>query len=246
LREIPAVRGFIVRVDPRRRRREARWRLIDRHVDYSTVDSGPFAGMSLGPIRTGSHIPKRLGSYERELHPLIETWTDYDRVIDVGCGEGWYVVGLARRMPAADIWGFDTSSDAQDSCRETAALNKVRVHVAGTVTALDLGRLVSGRTLVIVDAEGAEVDLLDPAQAPGLKDADILVEMHDFLRAGATATIRQRFADRACVEIAQEPRSAADYPALLGLDEQSQARALDESRAPDQVWLWLPAAPAVS
>src|SRR5262245_14426030 len=44
--------------------------LTTRHGNQ--VLGGPFAGMALVHAVTGSFIPKLLGSYERELHDIIE------------------------------------------------------------------------------------------------------------------------------------------------------------------------------
>lgn len=206
-----------------------------------SVQAGPFAGMNLTPITTGSDAPKRLGSYEAELHPLIESWRDYDTIVDVGCGEGWYVVGLARRMPAARVFGFDISRKAQRACRAMAAANGVNVDVSGAATPETLASLVSGRTLIIVDAEGAEVDVLDPEVAPAMLEADILVEMHDFARPGATGLIRERFARHNIVEIRQEARQRSNYPAVERLRPDDRTYALSEFRDANQIWLWIEA-----
>jgi SAM-dependent methyltransferase len=197
--------------------------------------------MRLTDITTGSHAPKRIGSYEKELHSLIESFSGYDRVINVGCGEGYYVVGLARRMRDADMWGFDIAASAREACRRMAEANAVRVHVHGEATPGALDELVvTDRTLIIVDAEGAEVDVLDPSKAPKLHGADLLVELHDFLRPGATDVLLRRFPYRRPCFIIQQPRRASDYPMLASLSDSDAERAMSESRPRDQRWLWMP------
>lgn len=50
-------------------------------------------------------VPNLVGSYESELHLQIEQLI-LERpqvVIDVGCAEGYYAVGLAQRLPDATI-----------------------------------------------------------------------------------------------------------------------------------------------
>jgi SAM-dependent methyltransferase len=227
---------------PSARSQSAQWRRIRAAVPVDVVQAGPFAGMKLAEVTSGSGVPKRLGCYEQELHPLIESWAGYDRVVNIGCGEGWYAVGLARRMPDAEVWGFDISPEARSACARAAAVNGVSIHIEATAGPRAMQRLAGPGTLVIADAEGAEIDVLDPAAAPGLASADILVETHDFLRPGATEAMLRRFAGRAYTLIEQRPRDPGEFPVLARLTAADQQRALSEGRPRGQRWLWLPAA----
>src|SRR5262249_7917881 len=97
---------------------------------------GPFAGMKYLPRSARSLLPpKLLGCYEAELPPVWEriAGRPYDTVINVGCGEGYYAVGLARLLPAVHVHAFDADPLAQDLCRLLAERNGVagRVTVAG-------------------------------------------------------------------------------------------------------------------
>src|SRR5207302_1740834 len=64
------------------------------------VRCGPFAGMRYAPGQehiSGHLIAKLSGSYERQIYPwLVTEWIDgsFDLLIDVGCAEGFYAVGL--------------------------------------------------------------------------------------------------------------------------------------------------------
>ncbi len=65
-----------------------------------TIFSGPFAGMAYVARAVGSAVvPKLVGSYEQELHGVLAdiAQTPYMVVVDVGCAEGYYAVGLAAR-----------------------------------------------------------------------------------------------------------------------------------------------------
>jgi predicted O-methyltransferase YrrM len=72
-----------------------------------------------GPI-----TPKWLGCYELELHDIVETAIAcrYDRVIDVGCAEGYYAVGFAWRMPETEVITFDIDPIARRQTRRLAAM----------------------------------------------------------------------------------------------------------------------------
>jgi methylase of polypeptide subunit release factors len=72
-------------------------------------------------------LPKLPGSYESEVHAALEMLLkqDYSTIVDIGCAEGYYAVGLALRLPNARICALDTDSRARDSCAEMARLNCV-------------------------------------------------------------------------------------------------------------------------
>ena len=105
-----------------------------------TVRHGPFAGMRYPAAESvGSALfPKLLGSYEQELHPWVERLchNHYTEVVDVGCAEGYYAVGLALRLPGARVYAFDVSPHAMRRCADMARLNGVldRVTIGGGVT----------------------------------------------------------------------------------------------------------------
>src|SRR2546425_613282 len=64
---------------------------------------GPFAGMRL--VAETAFLPELLGIWEQELHPVIEGLiaADPDLVVNVGGANGYYAVGLARRIPRAAV-----------------------------------------------------------------------------------------------------------------------------------------------
>lgn len=102
-----------------------------------TVQTGPFAGMKYDGRATGSTAaPKLIGSYESEIAPWIEQLCadSYDCVIDIGCAEGYYAVGMALRSPASKVVAFDIDSTARALCTELARLNGVseRIEVRST------------------------------------------------------------------------------------------------------------------
>lgn len=148
---------------------------------------------------------------------------------------------MARRMPHAQVWGLDIGAHARRACRATAAANGVRVHIGEHPTPQVLSTLVHGRTLIVVDVEGAELELLDPDTAPALGAADILVELHEFWRPGSAEQLLERFPRREPLYFGLTERDPAQFPQLAPLSPADRRHALDERRDPDQRWLWLPA-----
>ena len=92
------------------------------------VMQGPFAGMDYATSATeGALTARLLGTYESELHPYLAKFAANppDCVIDVGCAEGYYAVGLARMMPQVRVHAFDIQEKARRACAEMAAKNGV-------------------------------------------------------------------------------------------------------------------------
>lgn len=160
--------------------------------------SGPFEGMDyVGAATEGALLPRLLGSYEHELHPHLRAFAaeGLDCVIDVGCAEGYYAVGLARLMPDVTVHAHDIDAKALAACQALAAKNGVgdRVVVGGEFKPPDFQAFAGRKALVMLDAEGAELDVLRPDLAPALAGFSLIVETHDVYRPGALATIIERF-----------------------------------------------------
>ncbi|MBW8813329.1 MAG: hypothetical protein JF588_07865 [Caulobacterales bacterium] len=225
----------------------SRWRsnmLARTYVarEGAKILQGPFAGMAYvdHPIE-GALMPRLLGAYESELHPHFEAiCPQVDCVIDVGCAEGYYAVGLAHRWPNLTVYAHDILESAQVACAELAARNGVsaRVVVGGEMQPEDFQAYAGRRTLVLVDAEGAEVDILQPDRAPALAYMDIIVETHDGLRTGALETVRSRFAaTHDIVRVEQQPKDLQIPWWLQELSHLDQLLAVWEWRYSPTPWL---------
>jgi hypothetical protein len=163
------------------------------------VQAGPFAGLRfVGQTSEGCSAPRLLGCYEQELHVHIERLIGkpFDAVLNIGCADGYYAVGLARRMPGVTVFAHDLNPAAQSGCRAVAELNGVadRVQVGGLFAAADFGAFAGKKTWLVMDIEGAERELLDPQTCPALLDMTVLVECHDCFVPGLSAEIARRFA----------------------------------------------------
>jgi hypothetical protein len=209
----------------------------------STVAAGPFAGMRLDyeffPVHAS---PKFLGTYEQELHRVIERAIELHPkyVLNVGCAEGFYAIGLAIRLSDAKIFAADADPKALSATMKNAQLNGVsdRIYPVGIVRPRQLGRyLKADASLVVMDCEGAEFSLLDPANDPILLRTNIVVEIHGAF--GDAHKIIQQFAGtHNIVEISPSVRAAPDILVrpIGGIDMLSAA---DERRGHQTSWLFL-------
>lgn len=228
----------------------AKWRseLVANTVlarDGAVVQSGPFRGMAY-PVRAseGSRVARVLGAYESSLHPVIEAIIARapDLVIDIGSAEGYYAVGLARRLGAARILARDADVQAQALCRTLAAANGLadRVAVGGLFGHRDFDICAAGRSVVICDIEGGEDALLDPLAAPGLLQADVLVECHPGLAPGVTERLIARFAPTHRITRIDRKLDDAALPGWMEeLSDLDRLLALWEWRSGPTPWLWM-------
>ena len=211
----------------------------------AVVMDGPFKGMDfLAQSAEGCHIAKLLGCYEQPLFDHIEQaiTRDYATILNIGCAEGYYAVGMARRMPGARVHAFDTNENARQICSELAEKNGVRAQVS--IGALfkpeDFAGHANKRILVLCDIEGAEKDLLGPAALPALTDADLIVESHECLIPGVTQMLMQRFAATHDISLVEDDgqRQLANPPAWFkNLAHLDQLLAVWEWRSGPTPWL---------
>lgn len=193
------------------------------------VQRGPFRGMRLGTVLTDTSS-KLLGSYERELHEVIEQLleTRPEQIVHAGSADGYYAVGCKLRLPSSDVWAFDASEYMQEIVVATAELNGLSVEIGGFLDPDGL-ETIAGRksTLVICDCEGCEYDLLEPRRAPSIRTATLLVELQDAHTQPDDFVGRFSVTHRTTL-IESEPRVPTDYPELDGLADNDRSLAVFE------------------
>ena len=220
---------------------------IEELFQSRAVLHGPFRGMRYPPECTLNC--RRLGSYEAELEPTLERLfaNDYGTVVNVGCGTGYYAVGLARRLPRAKICAFDADPEQLRLSRATAELNGVasQIEFAGFCSRQSLLQIeLSGRALVVSDCEGYELELFQGELLPKLKNHDLIIESHDFANIETTKLLRERFEpSHTITEIDSTDDTIKayryEYPELRAMSLALRRRILEESRRRTMRWLVL-------
>jgi hypothetical protein len=197
-----------------------------------------------------AYIPKLLGVYERELAPCIEHIIKRQprAVVNIGAAEGYYAVGMARRLPGAQITAFEMDGEDRETLRKLARLNCVlgRVTIAGKCESGDLASVLehASDAVIICDVEGYEEKLLDPSLVPALRRLPILVELHDFLVPNVTELLSERFlATHELTHIWQQDQPTIEFPwRTLGttvLYSSYLAWAVSEGRPVRMAWFWM-------
>jgi hypothetical protein len=210
---------------------------------------GVFKGMKYPCLHAyGSAIfPKLMGSYERELEPLFKNIINnqYSEILDIGCAEGYYAIGLALTIPSAKVYAYDINENAREQCKQMAALNGVisRVEIRGEIDATGLKSFpFTGRALVLSDCEGFEKNLFDTEVAAALAKADIIIEAHDFMDLEITPYLESVFTSTHLLTVYQsiddiQKLRIYDYPELQGLPLNHRKNLLAEVRPGIMNWL---------
>lgn len=235
----------------KRVRRHQLMALLESQGSYGdVVQQGPFRGMK---YPAGSYaccrFQKIVGSYEHELHPLLQLLIAkgrYEHIINVGAADGYFSVGMALALPEARGVAFEMSDYSRELLERVTKLNHVqsRLQIKGRCDPALLQALESEidprKTLVICDVDGYEVELLAEGGVSWLREADILVELHDCLRVGVTDAVSAAFA--ATHSITQITNAGVDYkqfPMLRQLTFVEIDALLNEDRRGIQDWFFM-------
>jgi hypothetical protein len=242
-------RQWIYLQSVRSRNRQMRWleengilELAKQFSDSNgpAVLHGPFAGMKYpaASILSRHSIPRLLGSYERELHDVIQTALghQYDRVVDIGTAEGYYAVGFALKG-RSPVVTFETDPRELELCKEMARGNNVedRVTTRSLCNPEALRALTGGaRCFVLSDCEGYETELFDEPTVEALARSEVLIEVH----LDAYEPLLERFSKTHIVEtFVASDRSGSEYQELACLGKDAD-RAVCEYRPAAQRWLF--------
>jgi len=217
-----------------------------------TVLNGPFKGLKYSSFTSAGSciIAKIVGSYESELSDVVQEIiaNSYEKIINIGCGEGYYANGLAIKCGQAKVYAYDTDKVARDICGEMAALNGVadRVQIGSefmhtTFDDFDL----SEKCLIICDCEGFEYELFNEQTILRLGECDLLIETHDFVNIDISTRLEKLFATThhvtsiKSIDDYQKAKYYSFYPFENLTDLQEKKTIYEEGRPVIMEWLWL-------
>jgi hypothetical protein len=209
---------------------------------------GPFKGMEIkqDPVwKDGNVSAKLLGCYEFELTAAINKAIGRrpKTVVNIGCADGYYAIGLARLLIDATVFAIDVDEISLRECWEMAHRNgvvdRMQFH-KGCYYAkdLDLEEVSQDGRLYFVDCEGDERKLLNKNECPVLAKSDIIVECHEFMREGITEQLQRHFADTHEIEVIKpELPPLGRYPLLAEAPTVMTILAITEKRPMPTRWL---------
>jgi hypothetical protein len=233
----------------RSRNRQMRWlkenRILELSKQFSAshgtaVLHGPFSGMKYpaASIQSRHSVPRLLGSYESELHEVIQAGLgyQYERVIDIGSAEGYYAVGFALKGQSPVVV-FEADARELALCKEMARVNHVesRLTARSLCNPRELRALTAGkRCFVLSDCEGYESELFDEPTVAALGRSDVLIEIH----LNAYEPLLARFSKTHIVQtFVATPRLGSEYSELACLGRDADL-GICEYRPAGQRWLF--------
>ena len=146
------------------------------------VQSGLFQGARLYPDSTASQLlPKIQGTYEKEIQDLLSKVSFmFDRFLDIGCAEGYYLAGVAK-WKQIPCMGIDIDPRARSAFEYLAAIPDYKKHLSFSSDIADASNFLSGSLACIVDIDGGEMEMLEKinhmfAAASSLRSCVLIVE----------------------------------------------------------------------
>jgi hypothetical protein len=165
-----------------------------------TVMHGPFKGVKYPEMSSfgSSLFAKLIGSYEREIHSAVEEFCNvrYTEIVNIGCGEGYYSVGLAKKIPTARIFAYDIDPEARELSRRMAEYNEVadRIEIRSEITPEELHAFAfTEKGLIFCDCEGYERTLFNQSNISNLASCDLIIETHDFIDIEISSYLKELF-----------------------------------------------------
>ncbi len=210
-----------------------------------TVIAGPFKGLKLVNKNVfGSEIPKLLGSYEKELHSVLShaLKRQPNIICNIGAAEGYYALGCAMQANTHKVIVFESLESGRKLIADNIDANQFNadVDINGICDELVLWNTLNSTSvdLMLIDIEGAELDILSPRNVGLLEKTELIIESHDFCRPGCLEILVGLFKDSHQIEIIDSsPRHLDDFPNSISISNHLKLELIDEKRPGTMQWL---------
>ncbi|MFM9195310.1 MAG: glycosyltransferase [Planctomycetia bacterium] len=222
--------------------------LLSRHYG-NTVAHGPLKGFRLADETSwggGDRGAMLLGLYEREVLDILAAMVPRRRVlINVGAADGYYGVGLVASGLFASSYCFEMTVDGRRALQASALKNNVtgRVSVRGKAEKTfyeSVPRHDLDDSVLLVDVEGAEFDLIDTRTFHAFARAPVIIELHEWIPDSAAkidGLIAAAATTHSVQKIVTGARDLSGFPELKCLDDTNRWLLCSEGRPCVMTWL---------
>jgi len=174
-------------------------------------------------ITESTLVPKIVGSYEYQLQHWLSQIinTNYSDIVNIGSAEGYYAVGLAKKMPNTVIHCYDINEKDIEFSKQMAKANNASNLTWNTFCNENtlLNFAYRGKTLIICDCEGYELELFTKTVIDKCKHVDFLIELHDVVNPIISSQILSNFQSTHTFNVVNN--KDVDYSMLNGLQKLS-------------------------
>jgi len=205
------------------------------------VKRGAFEGLEY-PAKALGHTnylsSKLMGVYEPQVVSFLDEHAGSAEVfVDLGSGDGFFCVGVAR-LASPRIIGYETNRFERQLAESIASANGVTFEARGLAGVDELKSLPEGNLLLLSDIEGLEEDFIDPALVPRLADATMVVETHEQFRPNVIETLTRRFEDTHTVtRLFAAPPSPEQHPEVAGWDRKEVELTVYDGHVEGDSWM---------
>jgi hypothetical protein len=213
------------------------------------VMSGPFTGLKVEP-NTGWHsddvAPKLLGTYEHQLHPFLAEIFSFRKPtfgVDIGCADGFYILGCANRLPDSTFYGLDITDNAIAAANRNAEINgnPQNAHFIKQ-NASSIGeyykRHPSGRAFVLSDCEGWEANLPAVMDDAAKRRTDFIIEVHNLRDRDVKTELTQWLSSTHSIRVVtSKTADVNDIPSLQHLSDLDRYLCVAETRPYVMEWI---------
>lgn len=221
----------------------------DHFYAQDTLSSGLFKGAKFRYLAWNSSDKASIlsGSYEHEVQSwLTQNTGRLDRdVINIGAGDGLYAVGLIHSGLASRVFCFETNHHSQKLITKNGELNAFlggQLVVRGTFSNIahhlstDLSGFRFDGSLFIIDAEGAEFQILSREFFQIFRNATGLVEIHDPQnnKAAELKLLAEEFYNVETIKT--QARDPMEFPELAKLGDDFRWGVMSEGRSYPGRW----------
>ena len=215
-----------------------------------TVLHGFFKGLKVPPRTSWGDdlMPKILGTYEEELFPVFESLkeTPFRSLINIGCADGFFAVGLANSLKFKKVIAVDINSEALEVCKENRGANGILIpfEYLPAIDGASLSKLLreNPASLVLCDCEGYERELFDSVRTETIGQAYFIIECHDFFDPSITEQIEKVLSPtHTLTKIFEGARNPNAFEELEELSNSDRWQAMNELRP--ELMHWIYAAP---
>tara|TARA_B110000503_G_C7154191_1_gene416559 strand:- start:165 stop:986 length:822 start_codon:yes stop_codon:yes gene_type:complete len=216
----------------------------------STVKYGPFKGLKLtnkiwwGSTDRGSML---LGIYEKQvLDSLINIPKKFSTFIDLGSADGYYGIGVLINNLFQNSICYEISEQGRKTIKDNASLNNVinRVDIRGVAKKnffKELPLSTLSNSVLFIDIEGAEFNLVDKKTFKAFDNSIIFIELHEWFFSDGNEKIKKLINDSISTHITTKikmgSRDLSIFPELKMLHDNDRWLICSEGRQQLMTWL---------